>query len=157
MLVFFMDRSINKCFYLFVFIHKMIITELQLKIQERSDKDLSFWSIVFDNWKYWVICHVDVDWYYHLSHYFWNSAGVGHIEECDNIGHPMTYWRLCYLYESIDSIKDKSVAEYPWLKVRVAMGKEPVSYGKTVLERPEEIQNLVLLFLQSLPKWKYEK
>lgn len=64
------------------------------------------------------------------------------------IWHPITRWRLCYLsrkYQNIWSMSNRHTVEY-WLKQNIEL------YDKTILDRPEELIDLVLSFLQSL-KW----
>lgn len=132
----------------------MQLTPLQLQIQERSDKTLSFWCLLdiktlwdydVSDVPYWVLRAIsDCDFIY------WNEV----FDFLDNtsfkytiIWHPMNRWRLCYLYKDIKWYNE------PWRYMfHYFKQVDNNCCQQTVLERPVELQELVLNFLLTLPK-----
>ncbi len=71
--------------------------------------------------------------------------------------HPIDRGRLCYLYKTKDDDEDplERWDRYwydTWYKMLDYVNSNPILMTKTVLERPEELQDLVIDFLQTLPK-----
>jgi hypothetical protein len=64
------------------------------------------------------------------------------------VWHPITYWQICYIrYTNINKIY-----WIEFLKICEFLEKDVELYKKTILERPDELVDLVLSFLESL--WK---
>lgn len=145
----------------------MKLTDKQLKIMEWSDKTLSFGCIILQCNRHSRITAVqDEEDYFFLQtemdgNELYGSDDDGYLlwwyknlwfETCESlddiIWHPMTRGRLCYLYdESGENIVSLGILA----EIRVKLKKEKDTH-KTVLERSEEVQDLVIAFLETLPK-----
>lgn len=134
------------------------MTELQLKIQQRADKELSFWSLLM----------LDEKWYKTLTRYVrderegWErfiiteegkeirlNSPKGHHCTHETIWHPMNRWRLCYIVrvcheKKVDHTMFDLVSEY-----HMKYDSEVLQWD--ILTRPEDFQKRVLAFLESLP------
>lgn len=141
----------------------MNLTKTQLYIQERADKTLSFWCIVWskDISLYWDIIEywkVNIVWTFTkdsnsviksfcvMNQYTENLHRFNFENDVNNytiIWHPMTYGRLMYLARMND-------VELPLFEDLFAIF--PEYYQCTLLGRPGELCEMVLKFLESLPK-----
>lgn len=142
--------------YLFYIIWNM--TDLQLKIQQRADKTLSFWCFIsWDNWaNKWFECmvRVDYEWWERFIvteswMELWLNAPTWYYKKYEIIWHPMNRWRLCYIVrvcheKKIDHTMFDRVSEY-----HMKYDSEVLQWD--VLTRPEDFQKRVLAFLESLP------
>lgn len=133
----------------------MNLTNLQLQVQEYSDKTLQPWCLIDTRYD-WICVYVDSS-YYIVDCPDWVrrvtglSSGVKK-EILANHGNPMNWGRLCYLrslhtYCGEIRLLDKN---FWFMKWEMECNKE--YYQQTVLERPVELQELVLEFLLTLPK-----
>jgi len=77
---------------------------------------------------------------------WWVDVDSKRAEIIDIIWHPITRWRLCYLYQWKQSTETIKII----FQINNMLYKQPIMYQQTILDRPEEIIDLVLSFLQSL-------
>jgi hypothetical protein len=104
--------------------------------------DLSFWCIVkIVEWDIVRITKCAWWWIYYDNYLdFFDEWNIEKI-----IWHPMTRGRLCFLSET----HTEYVRE--WNSLRDYFMYNSILYQQTVLERPEELQDLVIEFLECLP------
>lgn len=69
-------------------------------------------------------------------------------DEVELLRKPMNWGRLCYLYNKNFLNADTGIMH----ELITYFDNNPIYYQQTVLERPTELQELVLKFLSSLPK-----
>jgi hypothetical protein len=149
----------------------MNLTQKQLRIQSRADKTLSFGCIItlkqesdyrhnhemifcweWDRWDKYFLSNWDDA--FNLYPYRFEDLFIEDNEgeaECLHkiIWHPMTRGRLSYLY-----LRHRN---YDWAKESFDKLKAMFWFSdhnliqKTILERPEELQDLVIEFLECLP------
>lgn len=136
----------------------MQLTPLQLEIQQRADKTLQLWTIISTRYD-WMCIYIDhssyiaqcADWTPRVT---WISTNVEK-EIVTVYGVPMNWGRLCYIakrdrYLRLGSwLWEKRVK---WVKIENYFFGNIECYHQTVLERPVELQKLVLEFLISLPR-----
>lgn len=137
----------------------MQLTEKQLKVQQWADKTLSFgcitkYGIYLGKWYEWW--WPNSMWYTHKEE--WDTRNIdyprcsldncSHLEEY-RIWHPMDYSRVLYLW-LISWLKDKLSFEFS--KMMDYIEENIIVLNQTVLERPEEFIDLVIAFLETLPK-----
>mgnify|MGYP007122137901 CR=1 FL=1 len=149
----------------------MKLTPLQLEIQKRSDKTLSFGCLVrplysnkeeeiqYITWvgtKHLKWCdYIDVVLLtkpcgLHSDNYWLQS-------DIDTIGHPITRGRLCYLYctqlnYAIENKKPKIDMMWDFDNMQRYTHDKCHILQKNIIERPEDFQLLVKAFLDTLPK-----
>lgn len=146
----------------------MQLTDKQLKIMERADKTLSFGCIVqpsfttrrvkiakilahFWGGDYRVIERIDTS--KNAEEYendFWHCE----FHDYENwsfyiIWHAMNRWRLCYLRWINNTNVRSNSDERKFMMMSMAT---PEYLQQTVLDRPEELQDKVIAFLESLPQ-----
>lgn len=130
------------------------LTELQLAIQERSDKTIEFWTIVKKNWVFGRV-------YWISKSNIWIDFGDTSIccwidSDYKNHWHPMPYWRLYQLYIMYWPLEDSMLwfdIESYWWQWKPKSNKHPVDiYSQNILQRPVDFQEKVKKFLDSLPK-----
>lgn len=109
---------------------------------------------------YWVMMrkHVDIDWVFRWYNVVNPSNwDYNRFVNITSIWHPMTYWRLCFIrYNKVlnyEQMLDAKKAIDLFYVLDEHFKSSPSMMQCTVLERPEELQELVLSFLESLPKW----
>ncbi len=144
----------------------MQLTPLQLEIQQWSDKTLSFGCVInthhkrkprtWSNKQYTQDIYVSrstKSYFYYSCPIDWPYIGKPRYKSdtIEVIWHLMGYWRLCYLFEQRQHYVDMS-----WEDARANVSNyfqdNFLVYQQTVLERPVELQELVLKFLLTLPK-----
>lgn len=125
----------------------MKLTDKQLKIQEYADKTLGFGCLIYNEEReqYWYIVSDEntylpsidrwISWYYN------NKI----------IWHPMDYSRLDYLHREN---KDNWYFDHlqAWEEILWYVSDNHEILLQTVLERSEEFIDLVITFLETLPK-----
>jgi hypothetical protein len=122
----------------------MQLTELQLEIQKLwADNTLSFGCIIEIWWEDVDVC----TWKCWETHIFWNNYRTIDIWWISKIiWHPITYSRLCYLFQcNGNSNTDVLVNE-----IIEIFSMNPELYNQTILERNEEVLNSVRDFLLSI-------
>ena len=128
------------------------MTDLQLKLMDRADKTKSFWCLI--NTKFdWVCTICDDKNYLWMKLYGWMWV-IWILPNIDNqitdiIWHPITYWRLCFLSET--SPKETNIIS-AYIRMSLKFREYPDMIQKTCIEWNDEINNLVLDFLLTLPK-----
>lgn len=133
----------------------MQLTPLQLEVQQRSDKTLSFWCILKENSFSVIVTSISDD--SGLISILRNRVLLVATEQSiklnktiEVIWHPMNWGRLCWLYRTSMRRKpdNKIISEFVDLETRFDVVFD--CYQQTVLERPIELQELVLAFLKTL-------
>lgn len=132
------------------------MTELQLEIQNLwADKTMSFWCLIRQQSHarkpvkelayYWIDASWDWQWKVSDS---WNIKE----SECITIWHPITRWRLCYLYWSMPIQKRTAEVyeKFNAMQLHFILPDNTKLLNQTILERPEETQLLVRDFLLSI-------
>lgn len=136
----------------------MNLTPLQLEIQQQADDTLSFWCIVKPLHKV-SKAPVIYLWSNNKWTYYWKTITTNdkfariEFEDYDIVWHPMNWGRLCYLLSKLDTVEqsEKRFASKKALwEVERRLGNNKEYYQKTVLERPEKLQLLVLAFFKTL-------
>ena len=128
----------------------MQLTPLQLEIQQRADKTLSFGCIVQVANCAWRKEEWDMYWWHHLmrvgnekreetSFLEWIITTK---EVIESYWHPMNWGRLYSFLYSHNCALEFVTLEQEFKKYN--------AYQQTVLERPVELQELVLAFLNTL-------
>jgi hypothetical protein len=135
----------------------MELTEKQLECMRLgADKTLSLWciykyksreelSIIYpneyerfdDKWNLWRT-YKDF-WLYNND----DNDEMVSSSEYEIIWSPINWWRIMYLYRTTDWV------DYP-LKIEKYIENNRLCFNQTILDRPEELIDLVLSFLQSL-------
>lgn len=129
----------------------MQLTPLQLEIQQRADRTLSFWCII--QTKEWIARIYKVDGSDPARTLYYIDQKPNVVKRATwlkVIWHRMNRWRLFYLLINPKSISQESQDSFD--KIVSFLSREPKRYQYTVLERPIELQKLVLKFLLTLPK-----
>ncbi len=150
------------------------MTELQLKIQKRADKTLSFWCFV------WIREYTDEYTEAWLNEMGWQGETslirVGsydyetdyqniievyestweiiedYIDSIEIIWHPMNYWRLCFLLTNDVELNTREWDIEKRKQLQYYMDINRWTFQQTILEWPVEMQKLVLGFLETLPE-----
>lgn len=67
------------------------------------------------------------------------------------LGKPLDYWDLSYIYETHrrEEVRSEEVPTI-WMKIGVVLLKDVSLFRKNILERPEELVDLVLVFLKEI-------
>lgn len=152
-------RVVFICF--FNFIYSMELTPLQLKIQKYADRTLSTWCLIYEKIEskrnvvvYINSFDVEDDTQQDCVNYLsWDQVKTTNWWRlvADNIlWHPMSRGRLCFLW-TIEQNKN-FLMNNARNKMTRWFWKNLSMYQKNILERPEEIQKLVMQFLLTLTK-----
>lgn len=138
----------------------MQLSEKQLKVQQRADKTLSF-GCIYRRWEWYETIYPDPNTWFDENGELWETwQDYGLYENSDNdylvpkdmreiIWHPMTRWRLCYLW-----LKwlDKDIHNNARSNMMDYMENNIDIFQQTVIEWDEKFTDLVLAFLETLPK-----
>ena len=127
----------------------MQLTEKQLEVQKWSDKTLNFGCLVkepFDNEYRYYIWHLlpkDIENKILLWSHWYDCAW-----------HPMTLWRLSYLYYEYKQWDNKTDKDIDWAYILLweAFSKQINHLEWNILTWSDDIIDFVLMFLSTLPK-----
>lgn len=131
----------------------MKLTPLQLEIQQQADKTESFWCIIeLNSLIYRLDTRYEIYTYRETWEKYIHQEGqwMMHETRCKEyniVWHPMNWGRLCYLAETCQNKSDVNAS----LQMQFVFRKQYTEcMQQTVLERPVELQQLVLDFLLTL-------